>query len=152
MKKVLFVLLALTAAVYAAWPYAYVHRIDTALTRGDTPTLGKLIDINAIRTAAEHSMARDVDTALGTGDDGFVGWLRTQINELGVAAVEEIIDLEWAVATLTPRGESFRSRITHTSFEGWAVLLLRLGELGDNPVHVRLQLTRGNWRIVAIYP
>ena len=54
MKKVLFVLLALTAAVYAAWPYAYLHRIDTALTRGDTPTLGKLIDINAIRTAAEH--------------------------------------------------------------------------------------------------
>jgi hypothetical protein len=152
MKRIIFLVLVLLAAIYAAWPYAYLHRIDTALTRDDQMTLAKLIDIDAVRAAVEHAMTRDVDTALGTRTDGFVGWLRTQVNELGHAAVEEIIDMEWVTETLKPGPESFRSHITHTSFESWSDFLIRHGELGDNPVHVRLKLTAGNWKVVAIYP
>ena len=152
MKRLLSTALVVAALVYGGWPYAYVYRIDTALTRSDHASLAKLIEIKAVRSEARRSMTRDVDTVLGGNQSGFVGWLKSQVNELGSAAVEEIVDLEWAIATLKPGTASFRSRITDTSFESWTSFVIRLGELGGAPVHVRLQLTDGNWRVVGIYP
>ena len=152
MKKLLACLIVLVIGVYVVWPFAYVYRLDNAITRGDDATLARLVDLASVRQAIERSVSRDLDTALGAENDGLVGWIKVQANELGAAAVDEVITLQWVADTLQPGSTSFRSRVTHQFFESWDVFVVRVGHLGNDPVHVVLQLTGGNWRVVAVYP
>ncbi len=149
MKYIISVLI-LAMLVYVAWPYAYVYRIDKALTESDRGTLKRLVDLGAIRSEIKRNIDRDMDTALGAGPDGVLGWLKSKISEIGERAIDESIDLGWVSRVLTADGP-LRQQTTHAFFESWNEFVIRLGELGQEPVHVRMTLSGGNWRITAIY-
>ena len=148
--KYLFAVLILVLATFVSWPYAYLYRIDKALHEGDRDTLSRLVDLEAVRAEIKRNIDRDVDTALGKDTGSVLGWLKEKVSELGEHAIEEIIDLAWISRTLTEDGR-FRQQVSFAFFESWDVFLIRLGELGREPVHIRMTLTRGNWRITAIY-
>ena len=148
--KYVIALLILTSSVYLAWPFAYLYRIDKALSESDRDTLSRLVDLDAIRAEIKRSIDRDMDTALGTDDDGVLGWLKSKVGKIGVRAIDESITLSWVSRTLTAEG-GLRQQTTHAFFESWNVFVIRLGELGQDPVHVKMTLTRGNWRVRAIY-
>ncbi|MBS35077.1 MAG: hypothetical protein CMO26_04030 [Thiotrichales bacterium] len=152
MKRILLVLTVLLVAVYWVWPRAYVHRLDTALTRGDEETLSRLVVLPSVKAAIEQSLSNDVNAALGDTEDGFLGWLKNQVTDLGSSAVDEIIDLEWVRETLMPGEKTLESRVTNGSFEAWDIYVVRVGKLGNQPVHIKMQLLGSNWRVVAIYP
>ena len=144
------VLLFLT---YLSWPYFYVYRIDRALAGGDRVTLAKLVDLHAVRNELRRSMEQGVTNTLGKEPGNVLGWIKDQVSGLGGQAIDELVDLQWVQATLKEAypTETFRAGIDHAFFESWDEFVIRLGELGDNPVHVRLSLTNGNWRITGIY-
>ena len=148
--KYLFAVLITTLCVYIGWPYAYAYRIDKALSESDRGTLNRLVDIEAIRLEIKRSIDREMDTALGADSEGILGWLKSKVSEFGERAIEENIDLSWVSRTLTANG-AFRQQTTHAFFESWDEFVIRLGELGQDPIHVRMTLARGNWRITAIY-
>ena len=140
----------LAVCVYIVWPYAYLYRIDKALVESDRVTLNRLVDLAAIRAEVKRTIARDMDNALGADTQGVLGWLKSKVSEFGERAIEESIDLAWVSRTLTSNG-AFRQRTTHAFFESWDEFMIRLGRLGEDPIHVRMSLVRGNWRITAIY-
>lgn len=139
-----------TVAVYLSWPYAYLYRIDKALTENDHGTLNRLVDLTAVRAEIGRNIIGDRDVTPGADTDGVLGWLKGKVREFGEHAIEESIDLSWVTRTLTAQGP-FRRLTTHAFFESWDEFVIRLGSLGNNPVHVRMTLVRGNWRITAIY-
>ena len=149
MKYIIWGLL-LVSIVYGGWPYAYAYRIDKALTESDRAVLNRLVDLDAIRSEIKRNIERDMDTALGADSDGVLGWLKSKVSEIGERAIDESIDLAWVSRVLTANG-SFRQQTTHAFFESWNEFVIRLGELDQEPVHVRMTLTSGNWRITAIY-
>lgn len=130
MKYIIWTLF-LVLLVYLGWPYAYVYRIDKALTENDRATLNRLVDLDAIRAEIKHNIDRDMDTALGVDSDGVLGWLKSKVAQIGERAIDESIDLVWVSRMLTTNG-AFRQQTTHAFFESWNEFVVRLGELARN--------------------
>ena len=69
-----------------------------------------------------------------------------------------MIDMEWVRKTLLSRsvsdpamGGSFMGDIDFAMFESYDRFIVRIGELGASPLHVRMSLRDGNWRVTGIY-
>ena len=41
--------------------------------------------------------------------------------------------------------------MTYAFYESYDTFIVRLGELGDNAMHVRLRLQNNEWRVVEIF-
>jgi hypothetical protein len=71
---------------------------------------------------------------------------------LGNLAVDESIDLNWIRSSLNIKeSASLRDSINFAIFESPTRFLVRLGNLGENPVHFYLTLTDWDWRLTGIY-
>ena len=71
---------------------------------------------------------------------------------------DEASHLEWVLDALgTVPGEPPRPRtsllgdVSYAFWESTDHFLVRLGELGREPVHVRMARTDGEWRVVAVF-
>lgn len=149
--KYFFALVLVLTATYAAWPYVYLYRIDNALAANDLGTLDKLVDLDAVRAEVKRSLDQDVDDALGEEPGAVLGWVKDKLNDLSDRAVEEIVDHAWVRRTLAPDEGSFVGSVSYAFFESWDTFLIRRGELGEDPIHLRMSLSHGNWRVTAIY-
>ncbi len=142
--------LAFLVAVYAAWPYVYVYRLDRALAEDDRATLNRLVDLSAIRAELKRGLDREVADTLGQEPGKLLSWVKEQVTELGDRTVDQLVDLDWTRRALTRDGP-FMSQVSYAFFESWDRFLVRIGELGEDPTHVRMSLVHGNWRVTAIY-
>ncbi|MCF1184713.1 hypothetical protein L0E83_14890, partial [Marichromatium gracile] len=103
--------------------------------------------------------AAGVEGMLPAGEAGGVmHWLRQNVGELGDAALEQAITLPWARQTLREAVGRATSQtppyllagIDYAFFESYDRFLVRIGELGKAPTHVRLELEGREWRITDI--
>ena len=67
-----------------------------------------------------------------------------------------MVNLDWAMAQLRSKNpdsqqDGFIDQLSYAFFDSPDSLLLRIGELGEDPVHARLTLQNAAWRITAIY-
>lgn len=149
-------LLFLIVLAFLVWPYSAVYRLDQALLRDDLQAIGEMIDLASIREQIKRKLNKNVESAIGDVSNGFIDWLQNGIQRMGADAVEEMVDNRWVVAQLRshnrePRQGGFMDRMTYAFFDGPDRLLLRIGELDDNPVHAHLSLQGLQWRITAVY-
>ncbi|NKN34043.1 DUF2939 domain-containing protein [Marichromatium bheemlicum] len=151
------ILLALLG--YGLWPYYAVYQLDDAINQEDTTELAALVDLAAIRGHYKARIADGVEGVLPAGDaDGVTHWLRQNIGEIGDVALEQAITLPWArqalreaVGRATSQNPPYLlAAIDYAFFESYDRFLVRIGELGKAPTHVRLELEGREWRITDI--
>lgn len=150
---VLFTLLALLA-----WPYVYLWRLDNAVVSRDLAALQRLVDLDAVRAQVKADYDREVASAVGNDGGRVTRWLKEGIGLLTEKAVEANIDLQWVMNAIGQQpGEPPRPRssligdTTYAFYESTDRFLVRLGDLGDRPVHIRMALTDGEWRVIEVF-
>jgi hypothetical protein len=89
-----------------------------------------------------------------------LGWLQQNLRQVGEDAVEETITIDWvrdrlraAVVRASDQPRPyFLGAVTFAFFESYDSFIIRLGELGRNASHIRLELQDHKvWRITGIY-
>lgn len=153
---------------YALWPYYTVYQLDGAIKQPGTAALGELVDLAALRANYKQRLAADtkailpLDTldALDALDEnsGFMGLIRQNVERLGDSALNQIVTLDLVHDTLRKAvtkatGQSppyLMAGISFAFFESYNRFLIRIGDLGDNPMHVRLSLIGTEWKITDI--
>jgi hypothetical protein len=132
--------------LFMASPYYALSRLDQALRLNDMQNLGDWVDLEAVRAAHKQALQQQMQNSLGQAQDPVAGLLREGMQMLGGAAVEVSVDLEWVRGSLRPRGvrepgDAYPSLLKHMGFgffESWPKFLVRIGELGQEPVHFYL--------------
>ena len=101
-----------------------------------------------------------MQSTTGEAEQGsMLDWPHENLRKLGSDAVDQTIDLVWVRETLQRASRQaiadppyyLIKAIDYAFFDGFDSFLIRLGPLGQDPTHVRMQLRDGNWRITAIY-
>jgi len=156
--KLLSIPLLLFFLAYIAWPYVTILRLDRALTSNDPTTLEHLIDLNAVQQEFKDRMDKGLRGAVGGENNPMLEFMTGGIRQLGGSAIEQMITIEWVRARLLSKSDrgpastpSFLDAVGFALFESLDLFLIRLGQLGENPVHVRMRLQDWDWRIVAVY-
>lgn len=154
--KTLIAILILCLAAFVAWPYYHVWRLDQAAILDDRAELNRLVDLEAVRDQIERRLNKEVNSAVGEVSNAFVDWLQTGIQLMGSEAVERMVTLDWVREQLLSKtgsgGQSgFVDQISYAFFDRPTGFLVRIGELGEDPVHFRLTLEGAGWRVTALY-
>ena len=141
---------------FLAWPFTVIYRLDQALQTNDREAIEQLVDIESIQLQIKRKMNKEVESSIGDVSNSFVEWLQNGIQRLGNDAIENMVNTDWVISELRshnadPRQGGFMEHLSYAFFDGPDSLLLRIGELDDNPVHARLTLNNLEWRITAIY-
>lgn len=152
------VILALIA--FGIWPYyVVVFQLDDALSKEDTAKLAPLVDLPAIRANYKSRIAAGAGQVLPPADPGTaLAWIRQNLERLGESALEQAITLDWVrntmhEATVRATNQSppyLLAGIDFAFFESYNRFLIRLGDLGRAPTHVRMTLEGTQWRITDI--
>jgi hypothetical protein len=148
--------LILCLMAYVAWPYYYVWRLDQAAIVDDRAALQRLVDLGAVREQMKRRVNKEVEGTVGDVSNAFVDWLQDGIRRLGSGAVDRLVTLEWVREQLLSKTRpyerpGFVDQISYAFFERPDGFLIRIGKLGEDPVHVRLSLVGASWRVTALY-
>ncbi len=154
--KSLFRIFLLAAIAYGAWPYYGLWRLNQAAVSGDPQALATWVDLPAVRQDIKRRLNKDLSAGETTPSNEFIGWLQDGIQRLGNDAVDRLVTLEWVrdrLLSKTPAGSrgGFLGQVSYAFFERPDRFLVRIGELGGDPVHLRLRLEGAGWRLVALY-
>jgi hypothetical protein len=149
-------LLILSILAFLIWPYTAVYRLDRALVQNHRTTLAEMIDIQSVRSQIKRKLNKNLESSIGNVSNSFIDWLQGGIQKLGADAVDEMVNTDWVVRQLRshnpdPSQGGFYPQLSYAFFDGPDRLLLRIGELGENPVHAHLKLDGASWRITAVY-
>ncbi|MCG6897025.1 MAG: DUF2939 domain-containing protein [Thiocapsa sp.] len=144
---------------YGVWPYFTVYRLDEAISQEGTAQLATMVDLPAIRANYKARVTAGVGGLFPSDDpDSVMSWLRQNVERLGDSALDQAVTLPWVRDTL-------RSAVTQATgqtppyliggidfafFESYNRFLVRIGELGRAPTHVRLTLQGTDWKITDI--
>lgn len=155
MKLLLYAFILLLLA-FLIWPFTVIYRLDQALQTNDRMAIERLVDMQSIQLQIKRKMNKEVESTIGDVSNSFVEWLQNGIQRLGNDAIENMVNTDWVLVQLRshnadPRLGGFIEHLSYAFFDGPDSLLLRIGELGENPVHARLTLEKMEWRITAIY-
>ena len=156
MKKLSVAALLMLCFAYLAWPYYVLRQLNTALVTADMAALGQLVDLPAVRREIVKKLNKDVDSAVGEVSNAFVDWLQDGIRRLGSGAVDRLVTLDWVRAQLLARtpassDQGFLPLMSYAFFDAYDRFFVRIGELGDAPVHFRMRLEGIEGRVSAVY-
>ncbi len=154
--KALASLLFLFILAFLIWPYTAIYRLDQALAQHHRQTLTEMIDIESVRDQIKRKLNKNLNSSIGNVSNSFIDWLQDGIKKLGADAIDQMVNTDWVAAQLrshnpNPNDGGFYKQLSYAFFDGPDQMLLRIGELDDNPVHVHLKLQGAEWRITAIY-
>ena len=152
-------LVVFTLVALLAWPYITVYRLDQALAAKDVAAMNRLVDLETVRAQVKQDFSKEVSNQVGSDGGRVIRWLKQGVKLVSDTAIDANVDIQWVINTINTRpGEpptprpSFMGDISYAFFESYDTFLIRLGELGADPVHVQLNLQEDNtWRVVAIY-
>lgn len=149
-------LIILFIAAFVAWPYYHVWRLDRAVILNDRSELSGLVEIEMVREQIKRRLNKEVDSTVGDVSNAFVDWLQDGIQRMGAEAVNRLVTMEWVREQLLSKSgprdpPGFLGQISYAFFDSPAGFLVRIGELGEDPVHFRLSLHAGLWRLTALY-
>lgn len=158
MRYIIYLLL-IGLVAFGLWPYVTVFRLDGALVQDDTAELARFVDLPAIRANYKARITAGADRLLPSTDtNSTMAWIRQNLSRLGDSALDQAITLPWVRDTLRQAiteatrqsPPSLLSGIDFAFFESYDRFLIRIGDLGRNPTHVRLTLEGQEWKITDL--
>lgn len=158
MARFVGILFLLVIVGYGLWPYYSLFRLDRAVDAADAEALRPLVDLSAIRTHYKERIGERVGTFAPQGDsdaDKMIRWLTDNLKQLGDAALDQAVTLEWVRDMLRgaiqrsagPHDRTLIAAVDFAFFESWDRFVVRLGRLGEAPTFVILTLEEGEWRV-----
>ncbi|MBK1645434.1 hypothetical protein CKO25_12420 [Thiocapsa imhoffii] len=144
---------------YGIWPYFTVFRLDEAINQEGTAHLATMVDLTAIRANYKARVNAGIDGVFpDSSPDSVMGWIRQNVDRLGDSALDQAITLPWVRDTLRESvtkatGQSppyLLAAIDFAFFESFNQFVIRIGELGHGPTHVRLQRQGTDWMITDL--
>lgn len=146
--------LCVLAAAYIAYPFVTLYRLNSALARGDTRTLVRLVDWPAVQEGLQEDIA---DDATNVADPHAVSTGAT-LAPFGYSFARGVIH-QAMQQDLTPqrvidglRGASGRVGLRLAYFDGVSEFMVRLAaEPGKQDIRLQLDLDGGVWRVARIW-
>lgn len=155
MRSTIIVLLLLVAA-YVALPYYTLIQLDRAVTENDRAELSRLVDLAAVRESSRRSLLGEQPAE--RPDNPVSSWFQDGVELLSQKALDTLVNLDWVRNVLRSKNDtsghkpgSMLGNVGYAFFEGFDRFLFRVGDLGQQPVHVRLQLQGWEWRVTALF-
>ena len=156
--RYLLALLILALAAHGGWAYWHLYRLDRALLENDRALLEELIDLESIKSARKQALEARVEGTVGSRG-ALADMVRDGARWIGDQSVERTIDLEWVQQALrwtqaeeTTASPAILRHATYAFFESPTRFLVRIGELGRAPIHLRMRFVDWRWEVVGIYP
>ncbi len=157
MKYIVF-LIFLALVVFGGWPYVNLFRLDRALMENDQTTLAELVDLEELKSARRNKLEKQVNQSMGQSSGTIANMVRGGARWLGKTTANTIIDLDWVRNELrwseAAQRDAYPSIISNTTFaffESPTGFLFRIGDLGEEPIHVRMALQGWWWRVTEIH-
>ena len=159
MKHLCTLVLFAGIAVFA-WIGYSIYRIDDALGRDDLLALADYVDLDEVKERFEQQLEHRMQGAAGYPRPGSaMEWLQRNLQQIGDSAIDQTVDMAWVRDRLKEAAirasdrpiPYFIAGISFAFFESYDRFLIRLGELGEDPTHIRLELRGNLWRITGIY-
>jgi hypothetical protein len=144
-------LLLLLAAAYIGWPYVNIYQLSNSLAQTDDVALTKLIDMDSVRKIYKENLKWRVSHTIGGQDRHLPDFMRGGAGLLGDAAVDSLINTDWLRKRLDNSNRPFYQAISFAFFESPTRFMIRVGELGHNPLHLQMNLQDWVWRVTAVY-
>lgn len=145
-------LLLLAVLLYGSIPYYSLYRLNHALVVNDQLQMNKYIDLSQIRTQYKESLRIDQ-----SGQEGaFSRMFRGTANSMSAMTVDQLVTVDWVRQKLSRAerdqiGQSMFERLDHAFFEGANTFLVRLGTLGEEPLHLIFRREGLVWRLSALH-
>ncbi|MDZ7754413.1 MAG: DUF2939 domain-containing protein [Gammaproteobacteria bacterium] len=156
--RFLFSLLLVAALAYGAWPYLHVYRLDTAVAEDNTGTIRALVDLEAVqrhRTAQlEWHLENRIDNTVGqegTLSDMVKRGARWVRDRGGSGDIDPVWVRQRLLEARVNDVSGLLQSIDFAFFEGPNQFLVRLGELGEGPTHLRFERREWRWYLTGIY-
>ena len=155
--RVLAFLLFAAAVAYSGWPYVNLYRLDRALMANDRTALEELVNLDALRAQRKAQMDRQVERSIAEQQGPIPDLMRGGARWFGDQRAYAI-DVDWVRDRLRWRRptapDAYPSLISDTSFaffESPTRFLIRIGDLGENPIHIRMHMENWKWRVTEIH-
>ncbi len=155
--KFLAPLIFLMILVYIGYPYVNLFRLDRALMANDQSELTALIDLDTLKETQKKHFENRVRSSPG-GAGMMPDFMKEGVRWMGDTAVNTYIDMNWVREKLRWRKSgrvdaypSIISDMSYAFFESPSRFLIRLGDLGQQPIHVRMEFKDWHWRVTEIY-
>ncbi len=147
-------LILLGFVVYGAWAYLDLFRLNHAVVYNDHQRLTRLIDLHALR----EGMKQDFNQGVGDAPHPWLKWFADGAQRLNSEALDRLVTMGWVRDRLLSKIEGTDSTalfagVSFAFFESPTRLLVRYGDLGQEPIHLYMQLypTEFCWRVNAMY-
>ena len=166
------IIFAFTMIVFFVWPFYALYNLSGVLETNDPTSMEQVIDVVAVQNSYKQSVKKQTnrlenavdnlvnpDSTIGQVLSNSIQALNQGIKTVSNNTVDAVVDTAWVRDSLRPThadvaGDTYPSVFTHASFyffESPTRFLVRLGELGQNPVHFYMTLQDWNWRVTAVY-
>lgn len=149
------VLFSLIFIGYVVYPYARIFQLDSAINGNNESVLNQLIDLEAVSKAYQNAAIHNIHTCFEEQQALMPTIVRENIdnisNLLTTLSQNPSIDLAWIREHITYNDQSLLNALSFAFFESPTRFVIRLGELGQNPIYVEMTLQDWNWRVTGIY-
>jgi len=143
MKIILKILLSIIT-IYILWPYLNFYRLDNAVSTNNMIVFEQLIDIESIRKVRKENIQWKMQVLQGKK-----GSFLPDI--IANAAIDQMINYPNLLASLRQINGSLWQHTSFIFFESPTRFMIRLGNLGHNPLYIEMSLQGWVWRVTAIY-
>jgi hypothetical protein len=149
-------LLFFVVVIYVAWPYYHIYKLNNAVKNNDPAAVEKMVDFEQVNKVFQENMKWKADNMTETPVDMLPESLREQakalVGALGNAAADaSAVDAKWMLDRFHQMQGSLQDQVTFAFFESPTRFIIRLGQLGRNPLHIEMTLQDWVWRVTAIY-
>jgi len=150
-------LLFFVVVAYIGWPYYHIYQLSNAVKNNDPAAVEKLVDFEEVNKVLQENQQWKVENNISQNP---VDMLPEGLREQAQALVGVLGGKNAEVSNIDPNSmlERFRqmqgvlwNQVTFAFFESPTRFMIRLGQLGRQPVHVEMTLQDWVWRVTAIY-
>jgi hypothetical protein len=137
-------ILLIIIAVFLLWPYLNFYRLNNAVSTNNIRIFEQLVDIDSIRKVRKENIEWKIQKLQGKK-----GSFLPDI--IANAAIDRMITYHNLLASLRQINGSLSQHTSFIFFESPTRFMVRLGQLGHNPLYIEMTLQTWFWRVTAIY-
>lgn len=145
-------LLFFVVVIYVGWPYYHIYKLSGAVKNNDPTAIEKIVDFEQVNKVFQENKKWKADNMTKTPVDMLPEGLREQARALvGALGGASSVDAKWMLERFRQSEGSLWDQVSFAFFESPTRFMIRLGQLGRNPLHIEMTLQDWVWRVTAIY-
>jgi hypothetical protein len=143
----------LVIVTYIGSPYYSLYQLNSVINNNNKIAFQKMIDIETVRKVHKDNFEWKTKQIVPSqqGQSNIISEMaRESAQMLGNATVDTMINVDSMLALLR-QAAPLRDKLSNAFFESPTRFIVRIGELGRQPIFIKMTLQDWSWRITAIY-